>query len=219
MILRPWVTWPLALGLASPAFAGETGNASGPYIGIQSGGLQLVDHYYGSWVGDPISTWDEGTHSATSGVGGIHGGYVRQIGRVLIGGEADLEVPGSKVAYGFDTWTYSSKIAGQGSIRLRLGVAAGPAQVYATGGLALAEVKNTYLDPVFNVDNRLSRLNAGYTVGGGLGYRVTKHVTIRLEYRFTDFGALSTDVNTGWGTIDTNHDKSHALRAGVSLRL
>lgn len=208
----------VALGAGSPAAAGEAKDVSGPYIGIDVGGQELSDHYFGEFVtgGAP---WDVGTHFATGLVVGVHGGYDRQVGKLLIGGEADFEVPNQTVAYGEDSWTYSSKITAQGSVRLRLGLVAGRVQVYATGGLAVAEIKNTYLDPVYSVDNRLARTNAGYIVGGGLGYGVGDRITVRLEYRYTDFGVLSTDVNTGWDTIDRNRDKSQSVRAGVSLRL
>ena len=74
----------------------------------------------------------------------------------------------------------------QGSIRGRLGVAVDRALFYATGGAAFADFQDTF-NSARGFDE-FSHTLVGYTVGGGVEYAVTNTISVRAEYRYSDFG-------------------------------
>lgn len=100
-----------------------------------------------------------------------------------------------------------------GSIRGRLGVAAKRVLVYATGGLALETVDTA------SGDDRTSRTRVGTTVGGGVEYAILNTVSVRAEYRYSDFGHF-TDLVPGGGLVlpVDHHDTTQRLQAGLSYR-
>ncbi len=80
-------------------------------------------------------------------------------------------------------------------MRARLGYAFGPTLLYATGGLAAAELKSTY----FNwpgTGEGFKRTIYGYTVGAGVEYAFTSALSARVEYRFTQFELINN--NSHW---------------------
>jgi outer membrane immunogenic protein len=97
-----------------------------------------------------------------------------------------------------------------GSLRGRAGYSFNPFMVYATGGVAAADIEYTEA----GVSDSNTQL--GYTVGGGVEGFITDNVTARVEYRYTDYGSDSYDLG-GVGTITSGYDE-HSVRAGVGLK-
>jgi outer membrane immunogenic protein len=149
-----------------------------------------------------------GSNSATASgvVAGAHGGYNWQNGPAVYGFEADFSaadlnssmsgglscpiVPCSSFFQAADT---SSKIHWYGTVRGRLGWAAGPVLLYGTGGLAYGKVD---LASSFSVENlsvsaQATSVKTGWVAGGGIEYMVQPNVALSLGYQYLDLGTVS----------------------------
>jgi outer membrane immunogenic protein len=127
------------------------------------------------------------------------------------------------------------------TVRPKIGFAWDQNLVYATGGLALTELRfsQTYTDNLSYplvpgttgaggaVSMSASGTKVGFAVGGGFERAIADHWSFKLDYLYTQFGGLSasgrlTDGLTGaFGTFvdfssDTGHFSSHVLRVGVN---
>ena len=208
---------------------------TGFYVGAQVGA-----GWTSNKVTDSIGATVVGTGSLnTNGVvGGLHAGYNLQSGAFVYGIEADLElaglnkssnalfaVPGGALFAG--VYGLSSKTDWQGSVRGRLGYAAGPALFYVTGGVAFANVKTGYTSAAGGAlaagSYSFSDTRAGWTLGGGLEYAFNSNWSARVEYRYTDFGSF-TDVTaaapvTFWSGENIKHKYTEqAVRVGLTYR-
>jgi outer membrane immunogenic protein len=200
---------------------------TGFYVGAQVGA---------AWTNDKVSDYTtggvylgSGKVNSSSVVGGLHAGYNMQTGAIVYGIEADLEASGlskssatlyspAGVLYA-GVYSYSTKIDWQGSIRGRLGYAAGPALFYVTGGAAFANVKTAYNPGGYST----SDTKAGWTLGAGVEYAFAPNWTARIEYRYTDYGSFSDTTAaapvTFWSGESIKHKlQEQAVRIGVSYK-
>jgi len=168
---------------------------TGFYIGANGG-------YAWSEFSDQLANYNNtNAFNGLSPEGGFGGG---QIGynwqgfwhpHLVLGVEADFE--GADI-HGKATWTpgfgtppvtavSESRLDWFGTVRGRLGYAFGSALVYATGGFAYGEVHNSQADSrpvIFTVD----RTATGYTLGGGVEYKLAPAWSVKAEYQFIDLG-------------------------------
>ena len=148
-------------------------------------------------------------------VGGLHAGYNHQIGTFVLGVEGDIEYSGLKGGYRNPINGIDSKIGWQGSLRARAGFAVDRALIYATGGLALADIKHTYINPP--VAEGFSKTRVGWTLGAGVEYSFTQNITGRVEYRYTDFGKTRYNSLVAFpGASYRQHSTNHTVRVGLS---
>lgn len=189
---------------------------SGFYIGAQIGygwgdfGVEIIDSEDG-WDGDIDGI-----------LGGVHAGYNVQIDQFVLGLEADIEasdMDGSDKLEPFEQDEETVEINFLGSIRARAGLAFDNVLVYATGGLAGADA--TFTSDILlggTSDNDVTFW--GYTVGGGLEVALSKSLSARVEYRYTDFGKEDFNpASISCLPVDCELDGDvdfHALRAGIS---
>jgi outer membrane immunogenic protein len=132
-------------------------------------------------------------------VGGAQIGYNYQLGHVVLGLEADLTYD----SYLLSSVTSATSSGWVGTIRPRLGFAAGPWLFYGTGGLA-------YGDPVLpNLTATSSDFRTGWAAGAGIEYALNRNLSLRLEYLHTDLGA---SANTN------DHLTDDVVRLGVNFR-
>ena len=89
--------------------------------------------------------------------------------------------------------TFDVKNDWQASVRGRLGYAWDRWMIYATGGVAFANIDATigfvpapFAFPTLFLNN--SRTLTGFTVGGGVEYAILDNLSLGIEYRFSDFG-------------------------------
>lgn len=141
--------------------------------------------------------------------GGLVTGWNGSSGKLVYGVEADLifgNITGSGSFSGAPiaglapagiTTSTSQRIGTRGSLRARLGTTVGEKTLlYATGGLALADVRST-ADVVVNGAPSVAwngvrtRTQAGWTVGAGAEFKLTSAVSLRGEYLYTDLGRTS----------------------------
>ena len=175
--------------------------------------------------------------NASGVVGGLFAGYNYQFaGPLVIGVEADIEatslsktnaniniLPPSGQPAGLFAFTNKESLPWQGSVRGRLGYAAGNALFYVTGGLAVAQINTVYLNPNFaGSRDSFTRTQTGWTVGGGIEYAFNANWTGRVEYRYSQFGTFKDTAQTtlapaGAGYYSHSVSES-AVRVGIAYK-
>jgi outer membrane immunogenic protein len=182
---------------AAPAPVPVIPTWAGFYVGIQGGvaahsaSFTELDGLIGTAIGAKYHG------DRTGGLVGINAGYNFQSGNLVYGLEGDWNWVGAKASSSFAnsggvTTATSFDVRWLATVRGRLGLAAGPALFYATGGIAFADIDNTavFLNPggalrgIFS-DNKTK---AGWAAGGGIEYMFGPHWTARIEGRYVDLG-------------------------------
>ncbi|HLH12411.1 MAG TPA: outer membrane protein [Methylovirgula sp.] len=196
---------------------------TGPYIGGQVGyQWGTSDPFFTSKLA-PGTILTGNNYSNQGVVGGGHIGFNYQVSQFVFGFEADAEgtsYKGSGVQFVCGpTCVSSTRINAEGSVRGRLGWAWDRILFYGTGGAAFASIRNTFSDP-FGLDlHTFSR--AGWTVGGGAEYAIDPNWSVRIEYRYTDYGqAMSFPLTNTTGGLVTEHlhERDNRVEAGFSYR-
>lgn len=184
--------------------------------------------------------------------GGGQAGYNKQFGRFVIGAEADFGVHriNKEIVSGDEYPCCTSSFEISQSVktnwmftaRPRVGVTAGPALLYATGGLAMTDVE---YNAVFTDNDSdaletasFKKTRTGYAAGGGVEVKMSNRWSAKVEYLFADFGRVSGTSNNlttadfgeevvgGLGTITWPENtfthsarvKSHNFRFGMNYR-
>jgi outer membrane immunogenic protein len=189
-----------------PVYYNTVASWQGLYAGIQGG--------YG-WGDTNASTLfgsvNNYSYSTDGFVGGIHAGYNWQVDRLVFGVESDLEASNISGSGSFVNNSHTTDVDWLGSVRARFGIAADRTLFYATGGLAYGDVHENELLP--GSDGTVFR--TGWTVGAGIEQQISRGLTARIEYRYTDLGS---STNTFNGVTDTNDTTFGAVRAGLSWK-
>ncbi len=170
-------------------------------------GFYVGAHGGGGWGSASIdgTPLDFDTNGA---VGGLHGGYQHQFGNLVLGIEADAsfgklddeQVFVERFSFpGFNataTTKFGSEINTLASLKARIGYAAGPLLVFASGGVAWNRMELSFFDSLtvngqtfVSDDYKEKDTLVGWTVGGGAEYRFMKFASARIEvqhYRFED---------------------------------
>ena len=209
---------------AKPAF-----NWSGFYAGAQLG--------Y-SWGNDSTIEYLTGTDTLTGFawkyrtdgvIGGGFAGYNYEMDSIVVGAEADIEATdihgGFLDAGGLGKGTMH--IDWQGSLRARVGLAAfDRGLLYATGGAALGDINYVYTNIPLAIDEPVTKTRVGWTVGAGFEYALTDNLTLRTEYRYTDYGTFRIPSQTAFGPVvappngltGEQHPYSSSARIGVAYK-
>ncbi len=200
---------------------------TGFYVGAQAG------YEFGRSNAFARSNLNGAGLASTSGspkgfIGGGHVGYNYQFPsspalhgvNFVAGIEGDVDGSNYKTSYalgGIQNYAYQPI---QGSVRGRLGVAVDRALFYATGGVAFGDIHNSYVNQFNGAVDSLSHTKVGYTVGGGVEYAVTNNISLRAEYRFTDFGNVTDTLghSTNGGVNVRHRETDNRVQGGVSYR-
>ncbi len=157
----------------------------------------------------PVQNAWSGGRSTTSALASLHAGYLVQSGAFVAGVEADFGIWSLRgrlngggryvapaVAVGVPFTTSASTSANWlATLRGRAGWAFGDVLIYATGGLALSDIKvrNAFLDAIpiqFGLgEGSGSSTRLGWTLGGGGEWRFAPGWSVRAEYLYVDFGS------------------------------
>ena len=185
---------------APPAAVVAAYNWSGFYIGAMGG--------YG---------WDSGNSSGGFGGGTI--GYNWQFpgSQFVFGIEVDAAGAGIKDSLTADIGggilaTEELKINSFGSVTGRAGFAMDAALIYAKGGFAWANRKDSI--SAFGMTISDSQSHTGYTLGGGLEYLFTPNWSAKGEYMFTSLGSKT--YNLGGDLFDSGTIDFHTIKVGVN---
>lgn len=238
---EPMAPAPAPVVVFEPAFTW-----TGFYVGGQAGVAFNTDS--GSFSSDDSSFVGGSDDDEDAGfIGGVHVGYDHQIDNFIIGAVADINYidAESNTSYtldGFDgsaEFGVNSDINFVGTLRAKAGFAADRFAIYATGGLAYADLDeehnggSTFTSvggTLYNVSVDQDSDDIGYAVGGGVDYLVTQNFSIGVEYLYTDLGESDASVNytavgTPFGTdlasfdADSSRDLDfHTVWAKASFR-
>ncbi len=167
-------------------------------------------------------------------VGGGHVGYLYStqslpfLGRAfgnglaagVVGIEGDVNGADYRRTYALGGFTDGTRENIEGSVRGRLGVAVDRALFYATGGVAFGGLRNAYTNTVTGGLDSISRTRVGYTVGGGVEYSITNNVSLRAEYRFTDFGSYTDTLAaaSNGGVNVRQRETDNRVQGGISYK-
>ena len=153
--------------------------------------------------------------------GGVQGGYNWQLAPQWVGGfEGDVGYLGIDRSFReFD----SSSIVGlrtgwYGTIRGRVGFTRGPSLLYATGGVALVNVRNNFdaVAGTSTIEFASSETAIGWTVGGGIETMIGGNWSMKAEYLVIDAGQ-----NVFISILDrTAHfdNRFHVFRYGLNYK-
>ena len=209
----------LSLALSATASAAPGNAWTGLYVGGQLGYGWAEDETKNYSVNDPsYSDWI-GEHDMDGATGGIFAGYNFQNGNWVYGVEFDAER--SNIEGGDTSWSYgdeiNAEITSQVSARARLGYAYNRALIYATGGLAIANIDTRYTNDG-NVD-RYDHTRSGWTLGAGVDYAFGPNWMGRIEYRYADFGRVKDDTTTADpGYAMKNDITEQVVRIGIGYK-
>jgi outer membrane immunogenic protein len=213
---------------------------TGLYLGVNGGyAWRQTDDQFSYPAGVGYDAF--GGIGADGGFGGGQIGYSWQgfLGMPLFvaGIEADIQgadIQGSGTASGTNpAWaeSYKANLDWFGTVRGRLGYAAGPALLYFTGGFAFgglkqhAEDATTIYPDVATYDGNSTV--TGYVLGGGIEYKFNPSWSLKAEYQYLNFGkndisttaaavnagALATMSSDGYKIGD---DAFHTVRVGLN---
>jgi len=181
---------------APPVPAPPAASWAGWYVGLNAGvNWQLATN--ANILGKSNGTADT---TATGFIGGGQIGYNWQDGNFVFGLEGDIDgLTGTgKSLNKFindsppESKSYSNRISWLSTIRARTGLAVGNTMAYATGGLALGGVKNSWTTTFSSTpfpNKSESRTRVGWAFGGGLEHILwNSNWTVGLEGLFVDLG-------------------------------
>jgi outer membrane immunogenic protein len=136
--------------------------------------------------------------------GGVYGGYNLQFGRIVLGIDGDVNF-GSVHAKALMTDNLVTPFDGTGgrarveiganlersaAVRGRVGVTIGGILAYVAGGVAFGRFEHdfTFTGGGATQKREWKADRVGWTIGSGLEYRLAKQISLRAEYRYTDYG-------------------------------
>lgn len=183
----------------------------GGYIGLNTGWVQadfqhIIRQYLRGKTGlylydETISDSVESNHF----LGGVQAGYNWQVTNNIVAGlETDFQLTKLKgtTQYSLDRYPdtqfdVTSKLEWFGTVRARVGfVPIERVMIYATGGFAYGKVKSSITrtgpNDFLGYDGaNLSKINTGWTAGGGTEYAINDKWNLKLEYLYMDLGKNS----------------------------
>jgi outer membrane immunogenic protein len=183
----------------APAYVPPTPSWAGFYLGGQVGyGADSVGwrNLGGSGFFSPPNSL---TRDRGSGViGGGQLGYNFQYNRLVFG------IEGSVSAADFDrsfaspyfpaTDVWSSRLTWLTTVTGRVGYGFDSWLPYVKGGFAVGNVETSIQTNPFGIISQGSAVHSGWTLGGGVEFKVAPQFSLGLEFMHTDLGR-STDIN------------------------
>ncbi len=200
-----------------PVFAATkwTGFYVGAHLGWaqHNGNLDAFTPFNG-FAGFPVTGL-----KSSSVMGGVQAGYNYQMGSIVAGLEADVSIASLKktsLANAPGT-PFSSKANWFATVAPRLGYSFGDALLYVKGGLAVADFEYSHLQGINLIKAGTTR--AGYVVGAGLEYALTRNLSLKAEYNYMDFGKGRTTITGPGPTIwVTPKREIQTVKVGVNYR-
>jgi outer membrane immunogenic protein len=172
-------------------------NWTGIYVGVQAGGAWGTNQGTDNTGSVSVPPGFEGVPTNLSGaLGGFYGGYNYQVNQYLVGIDGDFSwsgVTGTSADIGplnHHLLSHDVQMDWITSVTARLGYTNNNWLFFAKGGWAWAQwggdTTNTFGAGSFGTSSS-SEIRNGWTVGAGLEYGVTSHVSLKLEYDYVGF--------------------------------
>ena len=188
------------LGSAAPESYAPPPIWNGLYVGAHAG------YRFSSTA---VEGWNVPAVSQSGFQGGGHLGYNFQTGNAVFGVESDLTFGSASSTSTLSGAALMMRDSWSSTLRGRIGYAFGPALLYGTGGLALADQQVTLTSPALSASN----LRVGYVLGGGIEYKFSPKVSTRVEALHYGYN----DRNLNWASSAQGvKQDSNVVRAGVT---
>ena len=224
------VFWAAAAGLVSVAAYAADFPSYDPYrpegpVEAASSGYDWSGFYTGAQLGyawggadaENVTEGDRFSYRPSGWAGGLHLGHNWQWQAVVAGVEGDIELAGIEDSDEDDDVEVGSDADWQGSFRGRLGGSFGNMLVYGTAGAAYAGLDNHVAGDDTSASDSFDNGRWGWTAGAGLEVGMTKNVSLRAEYRYSDFGTETDESDDTVPGDEFKFDESwHSLRLGAS---
>ncbi|WP_217577467.1 outer membrane protein [Mesorhizobium sp. GbtcB19] len=218
---------PFVLGL-SPALSADliSSPLSGPNLSWTGGYVGAAGGYGWGNAHHRLDDLDVTISNRVNGsLFGFYGGYNYQFdNNVVLGIETDFTWSGQEGGPdGFVLCTcsppnyVSADLEWNASLRGRLGLAVDRFLPYLSGGMAIGRIRGLY--DYVNVDGEINETATGWTLGAGIEYAAAANVTLRFEYRFSDFGSVARQpFLPAFANEQTLRLTSRDLRVGIAYR-
>jgi len=215
----------------SPAIAADLTPVPPPAPVFTWTGFELGLHVGGGSDRTRVNLYDlydfSDSYNSTGAFGGAHVGFNYQLmGPLVIGVQGEYNFAGLiGNSSAFPLNYLATSVREFGSADARIGYAFDHLLVYAIGGFAYGDVRNTinFQDSPSVVHFPVNRFFAanryGFDVGGGVEYNFYGNWTARLEYRYYDFGTrgfadAGFGVPTGLTIAIPNHTSQETMQTG-----
>ena len=207
----------VALSVASAASAADM--QARPYSKAPPATVVAAYNWSGFYVG-AMGGYGWGTNAGSGGFGGGTVGYNWQLpgSQFVFGVEVDAAGAGIKDSLTADIGggllaTEEIKINSFGSVTGRAGFAMDAFLVYAKGGFAWANRKDSVSVPGLGSISD-SQTHTGFAIGGGLEYLFTPNWSAKGEYMYTSLGSKA--YNLGGEVFDSGTVDFHTIKVGVN---
>lgn len=233
---------PTLHGNAQAAFAYSPTSWTGLYVGANLGGISDHSSESGFYPSGGFGSYCFGNNTfigtaacnfansqtATGVIGGLQIGYNFQTGNWVYGLETDFDFSSARktttgssaTGYAFGSWSAQNGVKEFGTARLRLGYAFDRALVFATGGLAYADMVNNFTPgnaTGYTWTNSGTGWRTGYAVGGGLEYQLTDKISVKGEALYYDLGSVDHVISSSTGSFGlTDHMTGVIGRVGIN---
>jgi opacity protein-like surface antigen len=163
---------------------------------------------------------------------GLQAGYNWQMGKVVIGAEADISFGNVKDFQRDGNFlSYNGKIETMGTVRGRLGYSLGSVMPYLTAGYAWVNLEQGSTCPAgapfglcsgtgaFNVASK--ETHQGFVYGGGVEWAIAKQWSLKAEVLFMDLDTENYTANipnVGTVTAPATLNVDYVAKAGVNYR-
>jgi outer membrane immunogenic protein len=233
----------------APSGFGQPFNWTGPYVGVNAGfGFSGADQVHSDGQAAPnIANIQGGARPGLvdlqrrGAMAGGQIGYNYQYERYVAGIEADIDYTDFRDVRDIGTAQLNTGLALRnrfrsdidyiGTVRGRFGVTYDRALFYATGGMAYGRTQHkvTMFGPLpdqnLQFEGGRIKTQIGYTVGGGVEYGITGHVSAKAEYLYYNLGRETVNVAVlpdggGAGTGYNSHfkDSGNIVRVGLNYK-
>jgi high affinity Mn2+ porin len=220
------------LGLSLLAFGGPASAADMPFKAPVQRVFDWTGFYVGAHAGfsrgfsravlsEPLSAATDNTFDGM--IGGVQAGYnYKFTSGLMLGVEADFSFPNYLTSNSVvsSLATPRSAVTEQwdyvGTARGRVGYAAGPWLVYATGGLAWTGERFLASSSIGNDEKKLNT-RLGWSAGGGVEYAFAAHWSARLEFLYGRFE--NADIGFASGAHYTSTMDFQSLRVGLNRKV
>lgn len=206
---------------AEKAFAADLGGDPNPYPAPAPPPRLEIERWTGFYLGGAAGYgWGEGKAGGDIGsfsfdqdgfLASIYAGYNWQIGRSVLGVEADIGTGDFGTSDSNGIGGLETSLNAIGSLRARYGYLLTPALlIYGTAGVAWADMDFKVVG-----DSTQSETLFGYQYGAGAELAVSDRVTLRLEYIYTD---LDAERIVHAGSTNVYEPDFNTVRAGLSFK-
>jgi outer membrane immunogenic protein len=215
-------------GLSASAFAADMPSRKAPVVAPVAAAPLWTGLYVGATAGYAFGKSSQrdtemvadGSYKVKGGMIGGAVGYNWQIQNYVYGLEADASfasIAGSSSICGMTAHLCGTKSDALGTVRARGGFAIDNSLIYATGGLAVAQIKAYDAGFTSVAAQSGSAVRLGWTVGAGVEQKLDAHWSVKAEYLYTSFARATYFTLAGYSPEKVDMS-ANIVRAGVNYK-